>query len=218
MRFFTLDTTADLTEACRSITATSASPRRVTEVQNKAQQVERDKNCFSDLTPDGLDTRWHRLASGVAFGAAYPTDVQLRLGDDFPGLALPSFIGNTSGLLIVDAKASSLILAHDVGRTECLAFALIDHRGQVHSRDYVFLNPLERIDCVNLEHSTVRRSRKGAIREISKLVLAESRRSELIDLFRVGEEPGIYVFSERVVSALAQAGCTNFAFRDAPLR
>jgi hypothetical protein len=218
MRFFTLDTTADLNEACRSITATSASPRRVTEVQKKARQVERDKTCFSDNTPDGIGTRWYRLSSGVPFGTDYPTDVQLRLGDDFPGLKLPSFIGNTSGLLIVDTKAAALILTHDVGRTERLAFALIDHRGEVHSRDYVFLNPLECINCVNLEHSVVRRSRKGAIRVISKLVLAESRRAALIDLFRVGEEPAIYVFSERVVSALVQAGCTNFAFREAPLR
>jgi len=171
--------------------------------------------CFSDHTPDGIDTRWYRLATGKPFGADYPADtdeVRLRLGDDYPGLKLPSFIGNTTGMLVVNSKTADTILSHKVGRTERLPFLLIDHKGRIHSRDYVFLNPLERIGCLNLELSEVRRSRKGEIKEVSKVVIDKTKQPDLIDLFRLAEEPNVYLFSETVVAALRKAGGTNFVF------
>jgi hypothetical protein len=173
------------------------------------------KYCFTDQTPDGI-TGWYRFTKGEPFGDAYPDnagDVGLRLAADARGLQLPSLIGNTIGMLPVDAKTAATIAAHNVGRMEQLPFMLIDHKGRVYSRDYVILNPLERIDCLNLEASQVRRSYKGEIREVTRIVLDKTKEGELIDLFRMGEEPSVYLFSEVLTSALEKAGSTNLRFR-----
>jgi hypothetical protein len=171
--------------------------------------------CYSNHTPDGIGTRWYRLANGVPFGDEYPEtadDVRLRLGDDYPGLKLPSFIGNTARMLVVQEKAAATILSHNVGQVERLPFVLIDHKGRVHSRDYVFLNPLEQIECLNLEASEVRKSRKGEIKDVIKMVLDKNKERDFLDLFRLAEKPNVYLFSERVVSALEAGGSTNFVF------
>ena len=135
--------------------------------------------CFTDKLPDGIGVRWYRLADGDPFGADYPADpgaVTLRLGDDHRGLKLPSFIGNTGNLLIVDRATADAILAMRTGQIEVLPFVLLDHRGRVHSQNYVFLNPLERIACLNESESVLRRSSKGVLKEVKKPVLDSAER------------------------------------------
>jgi hypothetical protein len=173
--------------------------------------------CFTDRTPVGIATRWYRLATGVEFGKDYPEDtdeVKLQLGDDYRGLKLPSFLGNTSNMLPVMGSAADIVLAHKVGRTERLPFLLLDHKGRIYSRDYVFLNPLERIECLNLERSEVRRSKKGEIKDVNRPVLDAARLERAPDVFRLGEEPNLCFFSSVVVAKLKQAACTNFVFTE----
>ena len=175
----------------------------------------RGEFCFTDDTPNGIATSWFRLAKGEPLEASYPSDqeqVTLKLGDDYPGLRLPSFIGNTAGMLIVNRPTAAVIQEARIGKVECLPFVLLDHKGRAHSNDYVFLNPLERIAALNLEQSEVRRSRKGEIKDVTKMVL-DARKVELfLDLFRLAEDSTFYLFSEQLVTALKEAGATNFAF------
>jgi hypothetical protein len=181
---------------------------------NTLGDTEHEEYCFTDNMPEGLGVRSYRLAKGVAFGTEYPADideVRLRLGEDYLGLKRASFLGNTSGFLPVDAKTADIILSHKVGTIERMPFLLIDHKGRVHSRDYVFLNPLERIDCLNLDLSVVRRSKKGEIKDVKNVVLQKASVPNL-DLFRLGELSDMYLFSSALVDALTSAGCTNFVF------
>jgi len=176
--------------------------------------------CFSDRTPRGIATRWYRLATGVALAKDYPAnpdEVTLQLGDDFPGLKLPSFLGNTSNMLVVLQSVADLILSQRVGHTERLPFVLLDHQGRVHSHDYVFLNPLERVACLDLAQSQVRRSKKGEIKDVHRAVLDPSRIEGALDLFRLAEEPNVYLFSVALVQRLQDAGACNFVFAEVEL-
>jgi hypothetical protein len=112
------------------------------------------------------------------------------------------------------SSAADIVLAHEVGRTERLPFLLLDHKGRVYSRDYVFLNPLQRIECLNLDHSEVRRSKKGEIKDVNKPVLDAARIEGAPDVFRLAEEPNLCFFSAVVVAKLNLAGCTNFVFTE----
>ncbi|HXD18657.1 MAG TPA: DUF1629 domain-containing protein [Vicinamibacterales bacterium] len=182
--------------------------------------TDHEEYCFSDNTPDGIDIRAYRLSKGLAMGTDYPADsgeVRLRLGEDYPGLKRASFIGNTGGFLAFDRKTADVILSHNVGRVERLPFVLLDHKGRLYSRDYVFLNPLERVDCLNLDLSVVRRAKDGEIRDIKKLVLKAVATPEL-DLFRLGERPRIYLFSSVLVAALKAVKITNVVFTPVELR
>jgi hypothetical protein len=171
--------------------------------------------CFTDQTPDGV-TGWYRFLKGDPFGEKAPAsgdEVTLRLAADAPGLKLPSLIGNTINMLPVDTKAAATILAHHVGRVEQLPFLLIDHKGRVYSRDYAILHPLERVECLNMDASQVRRSYKGEIKEVTRVVLDRTKEDALFDLCRLGEEPSVYLFSETLVEALEKIGATNFRFQ-----
>ncbi|MDZ7591860.1 MAG: hypothetical protein U5L05_14530 [Rubrivivax sp.] len=157
---------------------------------------------------------------GEAFDGTYPADagaVKLRLGEDYRGLRLPSFIGNTDGVFPVDRSTAKIIVASDTGRLEILPFVLLDHKGRPYSDDYVFLNPLERIDCLNEAASEVRRSTKGALRAIKRLVLDAAKAPMLRDFFRLGEKPNTYLLSETLVQRLREAGSTNLYLTEAPL-
>ena len=177
--------------------------------------------CFTDHTPDGIGVRWYRLARGEPFGVDYPADkatVMLRLGDDYRGLKLPSFIGNTANMFIVERATANTILAMRTGQIEMLPFVLLDHKGRVYSDNYVFLNPLERIACLNEPESVVRRSSKGVLKEVKKPVLAAAKEASMLDFFRLGELPSIYLLSESLVFALDRQGCTNLSLSKVPLR
>src|SRR5262249_24374008 len=134
-------------------------------------------------------------------------------GADYPGLTLPSFLGNTAGMFVVNRQSADIIATGRVPNLERLPFVLLDHKSRVYSRDYAFLNPLEKIQCLNLQLSKVDRSAKGEIEEVLELVLDKAKEPDLPDLFRLGEEPHIYLMSDFLVRALERAGCTNFHFR-----
>ena len=108
--------------------------------------------CFTDNEPDPIDS--YDLITGIRVADEYPDgigDVTLQLGEDAPGLELPSFVGNTDSMLIVNSEAAGVIQTHDVGDIEVIPFKLINHKGRVHSDDYVFLNPIGTIDCLDMD-------------------------------------------------------------------
>jgi hypothetical protein len=169
--------------------------------------------CFTNKLPKGIGPATYRLADGVSLHERFPggiPEMSWALGDDYPGLALPSFLGNTGGFLAVHRDAAKIIESHRCGDLEVLPFTLLNHRGRVHSRDYVLLNPLGGVDCLDLAASVISRARSGKILGIDTIVLSSEKLRDPRDLFRIQEDPSCYVLSERLVGALSAAGCTNF--------
>lgn len=171
--------------------------------------------CFSNNSPDGIGLKSYRLSGGMPLSKDYPEDpweVGLKLGADYPGLKLPSFVGNTGRLMIVHRDIASAIQDHDVGEIEVLPFTLYDHKQRVYSRDYVFLNPLGEVDCINYELSKIEYSKKGKIQWIEKLVLDKKKAKGYCDLFRPKGKSNMYIFSEKLVDKLKYMHSSNFFF------
>jgi hypothetical protein len=174
---------------------------------------------FTDNGPKGVIDSYD-LIVGVRVADEYPDGIgetTLKLGDDYPGLDLPSFIGNTHRLLIVDKASAALIKSHDVGEIEEIPFALLNHKGRVHSRDYVFLNPIGTLDCLDLKKSEIEYHDDGEIRSVTKLVLDPAKLVGVRELFRPAQDPDRYIFSEKLVTALQEHQRTNFVFRELEL-
>jgi len=172
--------------------------------------------CFTDRGPRGVMDSYDLVAC-VRVADEYPDglgETKLELGEDYPGLELTSYIGNTKSMLIVNRETAAIVQSQDVGELEVIPFTLINHKGRVHSRDYVFLNPLSCVDCLDLNKSAVDRHRDGSIMKITKFVLAASKLAGLCNLFRPKEDLGRYIFSETLVNALHARGCTNFVFEE----
>ena len=155
--------------------------------------------CFTDNGPRGTIDDYD-LRCGLRVADEYPDGIgetTLKLGDDYPGLELTSFIGNTHSLLIVEKKVADLI-----------------HKGRVHSRDYVFLNPIGSVDCLDLQRSTVLRHDDGTIMKIQKFVLSPAKVAGVRHMFRPDEDLNKYIFSETLVNALRANNCTNLVFEE----
>ena len=181
----------------------------------------RSEFCFTDKLPKGIGLNWYRLAEGAAFLQDYPADagaVTLGLDPVNRGLKLASFLGNTGNLFPVDGATMAVFQAARTTGLEVLPFVLFDHKGRVHSNDCYFLNPLERIPCLNEAESTVRRSAKGQLMEVKKLVIAQTAMPIASDFFRLGELPSTYLLSETLVEALSRQGCTNLSLKQVPVR
>jgi hypothetical protein len=189
MKFFIIDTTGD---------------------------VANEDYCFSDNGPGPIIDS-HDLKVGVRVADEYPDgigDVELRLGEDYPGLTLPSFIGNTDRMLVVSSEALAILQRHELGEVEVIPFKLINHKGRVHSTDYVFLNPIGTFDGLDLSRTECDRRKNGTIRTITKYVLSSAKLAGLPQLFRPREMPNAYIWGQSVVDDLRKHGCTNFVFEE----
>jgi hypothetical protein len=171
--------------------------------------------CFVPTPPKGGALTAYDLKRGKRVADKYPGgigDVTLRLGEDYPGLELTSYIGNTDSMLVVDKRTAAIIQTHNVGEIEVIPFKLLNHKDRVHSTDYVFLNPIGWLDCLDKDKTLFDRKDNGTIVRVNKPVLASSKLASVPDLFRIQEMLYGYVFSEALVSDLRDKGCTNFVF------
>jgi hypothetical protein len=176
--------------------------------------------CFVPTPPRGGKLTAYNLKTGKRVADKYPGgigEVTLQLGEDYPGLELTSYIGNTDSMLVVDRKTADIIQSHRVGEIELIPFKLLNHKGRVHSSDYVFVNPIGAVDCLNYEKSSITRDEDdGSLVRVDKVVLAANKLSGAPDLFRIKDAMTSYVFSEALVSDLRDKGCTNFVFEELP--
>ncbi|WP_431686073.1 imm11 family protein [Hahella sp. NBU794] len=175
-----------------------------------------DDYCFTTDTPEGgVDS--YDLIAGFRLSDEYPDgieDVVLRLEDKFPGLELASFIGNANRLLAFSVSAAQIITFINQAETETIPFTLLNSKGKVHSKDYVFINPVGSWDCINWKKSVCERNAKGDIKSYEKLVFSREKLVGAPHLFRVKHKTSLYLFSEALIKALLDAGHTNLVFED----
>ncbi|MDG9668046.1 hypothetical protein ONV78_09905 [Hahella sp. CR1] len=175
-----------------------------------------EKYCFTSKTPDGgIDS--YDLIAGFRLSDEYPDgieEVTLSLEDQFPGVELASFIGNTDKMLAFSKKAATLITSMSESEIEVVPFILYNQKGKVHSTDYVFLNPVGDRDCINWKESICTRDSEGDISTYDKVVFSKAKLNEAPHIFRVKNHTGYCLFSEELVKALLDAGHTNLVFKD----
>jgi len=177
--------------------------------------VKNENYCFTDNAPRPIGA--YALKTGGLVSARYPDgpgDVTWQLGEDYPGLQLTSFIGNTDSLLIVTREIASLVESMQPGTMEVVPFTLLNQKGRAYSKDYVLLNPIGTYDCVDLDKSECDRYSDGSLMNITKFVLAAKKLAGAPHLFRPVEAHQEYIFSEELVNTLRARNCTNFLFEE----
>ncbi len=160
------------------------------------------------------------LMEGRRVDIKYPNhgEVRLRLDDDFPGLLPCSYLPNAGNFLPCCKELAECILRHRVGETEIIPFLLINHRGRVQSRDYVFVNPIYTFDAINIDGSTIKRHKDGSIMKIKNLVLDAAKLNKAPDLFRLQEEPSTYLCSETLANAIHEQKFTNIGLMEVEVK
>lgn len=179
-------------------------------------------HCFCKARPTGAYIPAYEMTEGLSIAEAYPEDpydVHMDLHPDYTGLKLASFIGNTGGLIILHRDVAEVLVNRlTLGETEHFPFTLMNEKGRVHSRDYVFFNPVGSYDCLDLERSELDVDEDGDVISLDRIVLDARKLDGAPDILRIREDPSRVLFSQRAVDALREQGFTNFHFKDVEQR
>lgn len=157
--------------------------------------------CFLRDFPEGVGLNRYRLTQGEAFGEEYPADPRVYMSPKEKGRALPSLVGNTRSMLIVHRDVKETIEANNRGPTEYLPLHIYDHRKRLASDEYFVVNPLGAWDCLDLDASVIEYL-DGEVVGIETMVLDPEKLDSVPDLFRVREDPSIYLASQRLLERI----------------
>lgn len=139
--------------------------------------------------------------------------IDFELDESRGGLDLPDLVGTNEGFLIYSKRmADALETEFSLGPHETFPARLINKKKRVHAEDYVVLNPLGQVDCLDRSRSDMDEDGE-LVRIFGKAVLASAAVPTDRDIFRAQGVIG-YIFSQRLVEFIGQQGFTNFVFED----
>jgi hypothetical protein len=175
------------------------------------------ERAILDKPPEGLGLRFHRPARGLKTADVYPKDARIRMSKRYRGVKLDSLIGNTNGYLIVKKPVQDVIEATcESVEIEYLPFTLYNQKNRVQSTEYVIVNPIGSLDCLNLKASEIEYLDEpgdpyhGEVVDVEKVVLDPGKLGRKTPaLFRIKEKPNQYVISEELAEAFKKKGFTN---------
>lgn len=158
--------------------------------------------CFLRSYPEGLDIHTYKLGKGERLGAEYPADARIYMDPRERGIELPSLIGNTCCMLIVDRPMKEVLERLNKAPVQYLPVRIYNHKKRLASADHFIVNPIGTYDCLDTEQSGIEYE-DGEVVNVDEeaLVLDREKMKEAPALFRVREDPGIYVVNEDVVDA-----------------
>jgi hypothetical protein len=175
------------------------------------------ESCFLKDPPEGTDEWTHRMAKGHSMRDVYPRDARVFMHKSKPGFGLPSIVGNTQMFLIVDAKVKAAIEASNVAQIEYLPLSIFNHKRRLASADYCIVNPLGSFDCVDLEASEIEWL-EGDIVGVDRYVLDGRKLERAPDLFRIREDPSVYVVSGNLAERLRALPASNLSLTKLEVR
>lgn len=146
--------------------------------------------------------------------------VRLDLDEAGGGLALPDMVGNDLNYLILRRPcAEALLERFALGPHDVLPAHLFNRKKRLHADDYLILNPLGKIDCLDVGRSDM--DDDGAdertVRLFGKFMLDRRRIPADRDIFRVRGVLLGYMYSERLVDFIRERDYTNFVFKPVAL-
>lgn len=150
--------------------------------------------------PGEIASRAYRLSTGERVG--WPGIVTLEMAKD-RGRTLAGLVANTMSMLIVRKEMADVFMhLENSDLLEVLPAEIRSPEGQVVSREYSVLNPLEPADCLDVKASQCKLSGNDVVGlDEDKVVLTEAkipRRS----LFRMSRYPSSYVVSSEALKTI----------------
>lgn len=179
------------------------------------------------LDSENVDPRYCYIDAGLSVGtnievgipallrmAELEEDVlDLEMDEDNGGLELSDYVSNDNNLLpLRRGCAEAFAKDFELGPHELLPARLINEKERVHSDDYVIVNLIGRLECLDTDRSDMDGDPDHpAVIIMGKWYLRADQIPPRRDLFRVKGVLG-YVFSERLVAFIQSQGYTNFEF------
>jgi hypothetical protein len=156
-----------------------------------------------------------RLEQGTPLSKGWPSDVHLKMDDDFPkDVLLEDFLFTGSSPLVASERLRVLLEAEKVPSVEYLPVTLVNHKGRKEKSPYFIVNCLVQPSCIDLEKTKVRRNaiNPDICSRVRNLTLDPKRVSANLLLFRLKEYPFIDVYRDSLAAKIEAAKLTGVEF------
>jgi hypothetical protein len=167
-----------------------------------------DKLAFVEDYVVGLEMDDWKTGFGHSTKKEWPADATMALRKG-SGKKLSDLIGTVTNNLIVSKRLRSLIATHTDGiDVEYLPIRIHDHRKRLLSDEYVIVNPIGTVDCLDLKASDIlwdEDDPKKAL-AVNKAVLSEKKVKRAPSLFRPKERPASYIISLAIARPIYDSG------------
>jgi hypothetical protein len=159
------------------------------------------------------------IHDGVSRLAGWPADASAPMHPRFPkDIGFADCLRGT-GFLVISAKARQVLEGAGVGKPEKIEYLpvkIINHKGRVEQVEYFIANPLDIVDCIDVEASVVKMDpiNKSTITSAERLVLREQAIPPELKVFRLGKWPCTVIVQSKLADTMKAAGLTLLNFRD----
>jgi hypothetical protein len=154
----------------------------------------------------------HELLYGVPRATSFSEDAVWDVDEDAPpnGI-LPDSINNPYRLLACSRRLVEFLQASEVPRVEYLPVAIRNPKGRIISKDVFIVHPLEPVDCLDVDKSSVEWSpiAETDIDRVARVVLDESKLDPTRQLFRLAKFPDLVLVRRDLANSIDAEGFTG---------
>ena len=162
-----------------------------------------------------------RIPLGESVAALWPGDAYIRIGKRY-GRKLSDLIGTTTHQIFASQRLVALVRAHlqPADQVEILPLSVVDQRGRRLSDAYSVINPLGTVDCLDLEASDIKWYSKDPTQalRVDKAVLNAAKLTEPRSLFRVKQDPMMYILSTPLAEPIRADDTPNVFWKKLEVR
>jgi hypothetical protein len=170
---------------------------------------------FCVIGEPNVDDIWE-LEDGVSRIENFPPDAACKMSARFPkDIDLQDSVPG-AGLTVISEKVKQVLERLVIGHIEYLPVRILNHKGRVASKSYYILNPLDVVDCIDLDASVVEWNEINTdrISYCKSLVLKPESIPESVTVFRPKYWTANILVRDDVTKALDSAGVTGLLFLD----
>lgn len=165
----------------------------------------RGELCFFTRRPLNYGNQSYRYATGKTIKRVPGKAAEFHMEDEEPGMKSGGFIGNTLLCLLVRKAIGGILAAGAPAKhkVQLVPARIFNHQKHLHSDDYVIVNPIGTIDCIERQKSGITYSARGTgeIVEVDEqnITLVDERIPRGVRVFRLPECPNEYVIDCAVI-------------------
>ncbi|MCK5626010.1 hypothetical protein KAI11_04065, partial [Candidatus Bathyarchaeota archaeon] len=98
----------------------------------------------------------YEIQKGISRKNDFPKDACFHMDPGFPkDIGLADHLDNEESCLVVSKQLKKFLESKITSPIEYLSVTIFNHKNQVASNEYFIVNPLNVVDCINLEESEV---------------------------------------------------------------
>lgn len=159
----------------------------------------------------------HKLKRGASVAAYFPDNALFAMDPEFPkDIKLADCIRNDGGFILASKPLMELMRSANGNHVEYLRVKILNHKKRVASTEYFIINPLDILDAIDFDHSSVEWNliNPELISSCSKLALNKEKIAPELKMWRLKFFPRRVLLRRDLAEAIRAAGFTGVTFTE----